>query len=70
MEAKHAKHPRIDPHERRRRVLRIFDEESWGNLELVDAWDGEDVDELRNILGEEEFQILLDRLADVDEGRR
>ena len=63
-------HEKIDPRARRRRVLRIFDEESWGNLELVDAWDGEDLDELRTVLGEEEFQILLDRLADVDEGRR
>lgn len=70
MQAKHTKHPKTDPRERRRHVLRIFDEQSWGNLELLDAWDGEDVDELKNILTEEEFQTLLDRLADLDEGRR
>lgn len=55
--------PRLDPRERRRRVLRIFDQESWGNLELLDGWEGEDLEELRPILSEEEFQTLLDHLA-------
>ena len=63
-------HEKIDPRERRRRVLRIFDEESWGNLELVDGWDGDDLDELKTVLGEEEFQVLLDRLAGDADDRR
>ena len=64
------KRTKMDPRQRRREVLRIFDEESWGNLELLDGWDGEDLDELKSILDEEEFQVLLDRLRDVDGERR
>jgi hypothetical protein len=60
-------HPR---HERRRKVLRIFEAEDWGNLELLDGWDGEDLDDLRAILDEEEFQTLLDRLQDQEGDRR
>jgi hypothetical protein len=67
MQAKRAK---LDPRQRRREVLRIFGEESWGNLELVDGWDGEDLEELKSLLDDEEFQILLDRLADVEGDRR
>lgn len=70
MQAKNTKSVKKDPRQRRREVLRIFDQESWGNLELLDAWDGEDLDELKNILDEEEFQTLLDRLREADEGRR
>jgi hypothetical protein len=55
---------------RRQHVLEIFDEEGWGSLELVDEWDGDDLDELRPILKEEEFQTLLDRLRDLERDRR
>jgi len=64
------KHVKMDPRQRRREVLRIFDQESWGNLELLDGWDGEDLDELKTILDEDEFQTLVDRLADVEADRR
>ena len=61
------KDPRL---ERRRAVLRIFEQEGWGNLELLDGWDGEELDELKDILREEEFQTLLDRLRDQGERER
>lgn len=56
--------------ERRRAVLRIFEQEGWGSLELVDDWDGKELEELRTILNEEEFQTLLDRLRDQEDTRR
>lgn len=56
-------------HALRRTVRRIFDEEGWGRLELVDAWDGEELDELRKVLGAEEYETLLDRLKDLGEDR-
>jgi len=54
---------------RRREVLRIFEEQDWGNLELLDGWDGDDLDELHSLLDEEEFQTLLDELSDLGDGR-
>jgi hypothetical protein len=57
-------------HERRRRVQRIFEQEDWGNLELLDGWDGEDLEELKSILNEQEFETLLDRLRDQEDDRR
>ncbi|NOT31679.1 MAG: hypothetical protein HOP15_14625 [Planctomycetes bacterium] len=56
--------------ERRQAVLRIFEQEGWGSLELVDDWDGEELEELRTILNEEEFQTLLDQLRDQEDTRR
>jgi hypothetical protein len=53
-----------EPRRRRRAVLRIFREEDWGNLELLDEWDGENLDELKTLLDDEEFQKLLDRLQE------
>mgnify|MGYP001305615645 CR=1 FL=1 len=55
--------------QRRRDVLRVFEQERWGSMELLDGWDGEELDELKTILDEEEFQTLLDRLRDQDERR-
>lgn len=55
-----------EPRRRRRAVLRIFREEDWGNLELLDEWDGENLDELKTLLDDEEFQKLLDRLQEDD----
>lgn len=51
---------------RRRSVLELFEREGWGNLELLDGWDGEDLEELRGLLDEEEFQTLLDHLEQED----
>ena len=55
--------------QRRQEVLRIFEQERWGNMELLDAWDGDELDELKTLLDEEEFQTLLDRLRDQDDRR-
>ena len=59
--------------ERRRRrighVLRIFQDQEWGNLELLDAWDGDDLTELRDLLSRDEFETLQDRLRGLDEER-
>jgi len=52
---------------RRARVLRIFADEGWGNLELLDGWDGEDLEEIRALLRDDEFQTLLDALQDDEE---
>ena len=59
-----------DPHERRRAVLRIFEDEGWGSLELVSDWSGEDLEELRALLRPAEFEMLLDRLKDQEDSRR
>ena len=55
--------------QRRRDVQRIFEQERWGNLELLDGWDGEELDELKSLLDEDEFQTLLDRLREQDDRR-
>ena len=59
--------------ERRRRridhVLRIFQDQEWGNLELLDAWDGDDLTELRDLLSRDEFETLQDWLRGLDEER-
>lgn len=63
--------PKSDPHhERRRAVTRIFEEEGWGSLELIEEWDGADLEELRGILRASEFETLLDRLKDQGDARR
>ncbi len=54
----------LNPKKKRERIHRarqVFEENGWGNLELLDGWDGEDLEELRDLLTEEEFQTLLDR---------
>ena len=48
-------------------MLRIFADEGWGSLELVDEGDGDDLEELRALLRESEFETLLDRLKDPRE---
>lgn len=49
---------------RRRHVRRILEECDWGRLEDIDEWDGEDLEALRETLGEEQYQTLLDKLAE------
>lgn len=50
---------KVRAHERRRQVLRIFQEQEWGNVELLDGWDGVDLGELRPLLDEDDFERLL-----------
>ena len=49
----------------RDRVERVFYEMGWDNLEDIGDWSGEDLDALREILPEEQFEALLDQLADI-----
>ena len=53
---------RARAHERRRRVIRIFQDMEWGNVELLDGWDGEDLAELRFILDEDDYERLVSQL--------
>jgi hypothetical protein len=53
-----------------REVRRIFEEQGFRNLELLEEWDGHELDDLSDFLTEEEYQTLLDELADWDESRR
>ena len=43
-------------------VRKIFEEHGFGNVELLEGWDGEELGELEDLLSEEEFQTLLDAL--------
>ena len=45
-------------------VRRIFEEQGFGNAELLEGWEGDDLQELSELLSEEEFQTLLDELQD------
>lgn len=56
------------PESRRQQVRRILQECDWGRLEDIDDWEGEDLESLRETLGEQQFQALLDKL--VEEGHQ
>lgn len=45
-------------------VQRLFYEEGLGDPDLLEEWDGEDVEALREFLTEEEYQTLIDHLED------
>jgi len=45
-------------------VRRIFGEYGFGNFELLERWEGDDLRELAGILTEEEYQTLLDELRE------
>lgn len=47
-------------------VKQIFEECGFGNAELLEGWDGDELAELADLLTEEEFQTLLDKLAEPD----
>jgi hypothetical protein len=47
-------------------VERVFYEMGWDNLEDIGDWGGEDLETLRQMLPEEQFQALVDQLADTD----
>jgi hypothetical protein len=53
--------------DRVREVRRIFEEQGFGNGELLDGWDGVDLAELVDLLTEEEYQTLLDELEPEEE---
>ena len=48
-------------------VKRIFEEQGFGNAELLEGWDGADLNELLDLVSEEEFQVLLDQLEVEDD---
>jgi hypothetical protein len=49
-----------DPQDFIHQVQAFFVEQGFGNVELLDGWDGKELDELSNLLTEEEFQLLID----------
>jgi hypothetical protein len=50
-----------------REVRRIFEEYGFDGIELLESWEGDDLDELAEFLSEEEFQTLVDELEKQDE---
>ena len=52
--------------ERVREVRRIFEHHGFGNVELLEGWDGVDLQSLMDLLTEEEFQTLLDELEEQE----
>jgi hypothetical protein len=55
--------------DRIRDVKRIFEEQGFGNAEMLEGWDGRDLGDLAEFLSEEEYQTLLDELEGPDEDR-
>jgi hypothetical protein len=49
----------------RAQIERIFEERAWDNLDDLDTWDGEEIEALREFLSDEQFEALLDELADT-----
>jgi len=52
--------------ERAREIRRIFEDQGF-ELELLERWDGDDVEQLREVLTPEEFETLLDELQGSEE---
>lgn len=50
--------------DRLHRVRELFVEHRWGSAELLEGWDGENLEELRELLEEEEFQVLQAQLLE------
>lgn len=50
-----------------REVQRIFEDYGFGNIELLESWEGDDLGELSEFLSPEEFQTLVDELAQQGE---
>jgi hypothetical protein len=55
-----------DRDDRRREVERLLDEMGAENLDGFDDWDGDDLDALQNILDEDQYEALMDRIAEED----
>lgn len=47
-------------------VERALYELGWENVEWLEEWDGEDVESLREVLSEEQYQALADQLQEQD----
>ena len=48
-------------------VQRVLLELGVEGLEVMEEWDGDDLEFLRKDLGEEQYQMLLDKLRDEEE---
>ena len=59
---------RWEPDDRRRELERIVVEQGWEDLEGLEDWDGEDLDELRELLSDDQFETLLDELSQIEVG--
>jgi hypothetical protein len=46
--------------DRKASVERYYLEHGWEGVERLDEWDGEDLEFLRSLLHEEDFQVLLE----------
>lgn len=53
-----------DPKSARQRVERVFQEQGWDNVEDIDDWGGEELEALRSMLSEEQYEALLDALSE------
>lgn len=53
-----------DTDDRRGEIERILQEMGAEGIEGLEEWDGEDLDALRGILDEEQYETLLDRLSE------
>jgi len=53
--------------DRKEEVERLFDEMGWEDVDRIDEWDGSDIEQLREVLTEEEFDSLLEELDDFEE---
>jgi hypothetical protein len=52
--------------ERMAEVKRIVEEYGFCQVEVFESWDGEDLNDLREFLTDDEFQTLLDELENPD----
>ena len=53
--------------DRAREVRRIFEEFGFGNIELLEGWDGDEIEELADLLTEEEYETLLLQLQATED---
>ena len=61
---KNVKRSPEDLEKRSRAIERIFDEQGWENADWLEAWDGEILEDLREVLSDQQYQTLVDRLQD------
>jgi hypothetical protein len=48
-------------------VRRIFEEYGFGDFDLLERWEGDDLRDLCEFLSDEEYQTLLDELQEHEE---
>jgi len=56
-----------DQESRRRTLERLFFERGWEQVEEAGNWDGQEVEDLRGALTEEQFEALVDALQEQGE---